>query len=420
MTLNNRFVRSATWDGMATDKGETTPKMVALVSKLAAGEVGLILTGHAFVHEKGRHQPWQLGIHSDEMLPGLSRLADAVHHQGGKIAVQLGFGGSYLSKERVGRMTLQNLFEVVKAFGEASRRAKTAGFDGVQILAAHGFLISQFLCPRYNARTDRYGGDIGNRARILMEVVESVRTATGSAFPVLAKLNCRDFVEGGLSLEDSIRVGQMLQAAGIDAIELSGGLLNNPNLLAENIRTEAQEAYFRQEASAFKEKVRVPLILVGGIRSYSVSQRLVEAGIADYVALCRPFIREPGLIRRWKAWDLRKAECISCNNCIEQAKKGDGISCVPLDAADAEPFYVQSTREIPADSCHPPGTSYVVSFGLRQRESGFFPEIRVQMAHRGKPSSGGIFFPAGTQDPLKVHRAVEALLQEQAKQRGGG
>ena len=188
MTLSNRFVRSATWDGLASDEGACTPRMNDLMAKLADGGVGMIITGHAFVHQLGWHQPWQLGIHTDELIPGLKAMTDAVHEKGGKIVVQLGYGGTYLSKSRVRRMRDQDLQEVFRAFGQAAMRAKRAGFDGVQIFAAHGFFLSQMLCPRYNDRTDEYGGNIDNRARALMEVLSSVRNTVGPAYPILVKL----------------------------------------------------------------------------------------------------------------------------------------------------------------------------------------------------------------------------------------
>ena len=413
MTLSNRFVRSATWDGLATDEGACTPRMNDLMARLADGGVGLIITGHAFVHQLGWHQPWQLGIHTDERIPGLKAMTDAVHEKGGRIVVQLGYGGAYLSKSRVRRMRDQDLQEVFKAFGQAAIRAKRAGFDGVQIFAAHGFFLSQMLCPRYNDRTDEYGGNIDNRARALMEVLKSVRNAVGPAYPILVKLNVQDFVENGLTLEDSVRVGVMLQEGGTDAIELSGGLLNNPNLMREKIRSEEDEAYFKEEARAFKEKVQVPLILVGGIRSYYVAKQLVEEGTVDYISICRPFIREPDLINRWKTGDLQKAACISCNNCIEQAKKGEGISCVPLEDATAESFFPQLSEEIPASPPHPPGTSYRISIGLEQWESNFIPVVKIQMVHDGEVSEGGPSFPLGTEDHAKVSRAIAGLLEKQ-------
>jgi 2,4-dienoyl-CoA reductase-like NADH-dependent reductase (Old Yellow Enzyme family) len=198
----------------------------------------------------------------------------AVHDRGGNIVIQLGYGGAYLSKSRVRNMSLQDILEVVKSFGQAAMRAKDSGFDGVQIFAAHGFFLSQFLCPRYNDRTDEYGGDIRNRAKVLMEVLQSVRNAVGQNYPVLVKLNCQDFVEKGLSLEDALQAGVMLEKGGIDAIELSGGILNNPNLMRNDINSEKDEAYFRDDARAFKEKIQVPLILVGGIRSLNRSSCL--------------------------------------------------------------------------------------------------------------------------------------------------
>jgi 2,4-dienoyl-CoA reductase-like NADH-dependent reductase (Old Yellow Enzyme family) len=388
--------------------------MIDLMAKLADGGVGLIITGHAFVHQQGRHQPWQLGIHTDELVPGLKAMTEAVHEKGGKIVVQLGYGGAYLSKSRVTGMTVQDLQEVFKAFGEAALRAKEAGFDGVQIFAAHGFFLSQLLCPRYNDRTDAYGGAIENRARALMEVLQSVRSAVGQEYPVMVKLNVQDFAENGLTLEDSVQVGIMLQEAGVDAIELSGGLLNNPNLMREKIRSEEDEAYFKGEARAFKEKIQVPLILVGGIRSYYVAKQLVDTGTVDYISMCRPFICEPDLINRWKAGDVDKAACISCNNCIEQAKKGEGISCMPLEEAEPESFFPQVSEEIPASPPHPAGTSYRISIGLEQWESNFIPVVKIQMIRDGTVSEVAPSFPLGTEDHAIVSKTIADLLDKQA------
>ena len=414
LVLPNRFIRSATWDGLATDDGAPTPRMVALMGKLARGGVGLIITGHAYVHPHGQHQPWQLGIDREECMPGLQSMTDAVHDNGGKIVIQLGYGGAYLSKSRVRNMTAQDMGNLVTAYGHAAGRAKRAGFDGIQIFAAHGFFLSQMLCPRYNDRTDDYGGNIRNRARLLLEVTREIRNSVGSDYPVLVKLNCRDFVDNGLTLEESIQVGVMLEEKGIDAIELSGGLLNNPNLMKDGIHTEEEEAYFQEEAGAFKEKIRVPLILVGGIRSYGVAERLVNDGTADYISMCRPFISEPDLINRWKAGDHSKAACISCNNCIEQAKKGEGIRCVPLEKSAPEIFFPQLTRVVPASAPHEPGTGYQVSIGIEQRDADFIPVIKIQMVRNGEVLDKGPSFPLGSGDHEAVHEAICDLLEKHA------
>jgi 2,4-dienoyl-CoA reductase-like NADH-dependent reductase (Old Yellow Enzyme family) len=412
MTLSNRFVRSATWDGMATDSGEVTQSMILLMKQLAEGGVGLIITGHAFVHEKGRHQPGQLGIHQDDLIPGLQRMTRVVHEKGGRIAVQLGYGGAYLSRRRIREMTRQDIRDVTGAFGEAAERGKASGFDGVQILAAHGFLLSQFLCPRYNDRTDDYGGILPNRVRILLETLQSIRNKVGPDYPVFIKLNCRDFVENGLTLDESVQIGVMLQEKGIDAIELSGGLLNNPNLMKNDILEEKDEAYFKEEARVFKSRIRIPLILVGGIRSFGTARRLVEEGVSDYISLCRPLIREPGLIKRWKTGDFRKAFCISCNNCIEQGRSGKGLSCVPLEKTKAETFFPQFVEEIPASEPYFPGTSYRVSFGLEQQETGFIPVVKIEMVRDKKVLNQGPSFSYGSQDHLKVFKIIEDLFNK--------
>jgi 2,4-dienoyl-CoA reductase-like NADH-dependent reductase (Old Yellow Enzyme family) len=420
MSLPNRFIRSATWDGLASDDGACTQAMIDLVARLSKGGVGMIITGHAYIHPHGQHQPWQLGIHRDELITGLRKMTGAVHDNDGKIVLQLGYGGAYLSRSRLRQMSVNDMEGLVKDFGRAALRAKKAGFDGVQIFAAHGFFLSQLLCPRYNDRNDGYGGSIENRARALLQILQSVREAVSRDYPVLAKLNCRDFVENGLTLEDSVQVGLMLEQGGIDAIELSGGLLNNPNLLKVGIESKEGEAYFRKEARAFKEKIDVPLILVGGIRSFSTAESLLEADIADYISMCRPFIREPDLINRWKSGDRRKAACISCNNCVEQAKNGNGIACVPLEETASQTFFPQATEIIRASPPHRPGTGYQISVGLEERDSNYMPVVKIEMVYDGIVADIGPSFPLGSEDHDRVNSAINELLKKQGSMQAKG
>ncbi len=417
MSLANRFIRSATWDGLADDDGNCTARLIELMSNLASGGVGLIITGHAFVRKDGQHSPWQLGIDRDELIPSLNKMTRAVHEQNGKIAVQLGYGGAYLSKSRIRSMSGSDIQEVVKAYGQAAVRAKEADFDAIQIFAAHGFFLSQFLCPRYNDRTDQYGGNIQNRARILLEVLEALRQAVGPDYPILVKLNVQDFVENGLTLEDAIRVGVMLEKNSIDAIELSGGLLNNPNVLQTYIKSESDEAYLQNEASAFKEKIKVPLILVGGVRSYNVARQLIEQGVTDYISMCRPFICEPGLVKRWQTGNLTKAACISCNNCVEQVKAGHGISCIPCEESEPETFFPQLTKTISASHPHPPGTNYRISIGLEQVDTGFSPVAKVEIEYNGKVTGQIPHYPLNTDDYEKVNKVVTELIKKQATEK---
>ena len=412
LTLPNRFIRSATWTGMADDNGKCTSRLIELMSRLAKGGVGLIITGHTYVHQNGRHSPWQLGIDQDELIPSLQNMTEAVHEAGGRIAVQLGYGGAYLSKSRVRSMSKSDIQELIRAYAQAATRAKEAGFDAVQIFAAHGFFLSQLLCPRYNDRTDIYGGNIQNRARVLLEVLDAIRNAVGSSYPVLVKLNSHDFVENGLSLDDALKVGLMLEKGGIDAIEISGGLLNNPKALRDDIKSEEDEAYFQDEARAFKKKIKVPLILVGGIRSYNVARQLIEQGVADYISMCRPFICEPDLVNRWQTGNLTKAACISCNNCVEQAQAGYGISCIPRVETKAETFFPQLTETIPASPPHPPDTNYRISIGLEQIAVEFSPVVKVEMECNGKILIQTPYFPLGSDDYRKVSRTIAKLIEK--------
>ncbi len=348
MKLANRFVRSATWEGMATEDGACTPRLIDLLTNLARGGVGLIITSHAYVSREGQAGPWQLGAYTDTLVSGLEAMVKAVHKNGGKIVMQLAHAGFFAFAKLTGQMplapsnvegfaksprremTVEDIRNVIKSYGAAAKRAQKAGFDGVEIHAAHGYLLSQFLSPAFNRRADEFGGEIKHRARALLEVLREIRQTVGRDYPVMVKMNCRDFIENGLELEDSLKVGNMLVSEGIDAIELSGGVLVGGKLQPSRmgIKSEEKEAYFQNEARAFKESVNTPLILVGGNRSFAVAERLVNQGVADYISMSRPFIREPALINRWKAGDLRRAACVSDNQCFIPPGKGRGVYCL--------------------------------------------------------------------------------------------
>jgi 2,4-dienoyl-CoA reductase-like NADH-dependent reductase (Old Yellow Enzyme family) len=229
-------------------------------------------------------------------------------------------------------MTGDDFRMVAEAFGKAAARVQEAGFDGVQIHAAHGYLLSEFLSPFYNKRNDQYGGSLENRARLLLEVVHNIRDKVEDRFPVMVKMNSQDFVTGGLTVEEMLEVASMLASAGIDAIELSGGTRYSGDYVPVRpgkLDTENKEVFYLEAAKKFKERLRVPLMLVGGIRSYAVAERIIREGIADYISLSRPLIREPDLVNRWKSGDTGKARCLSDNLCYDQAKKtGEELYCV--------------------------------------------------------------------------------------------
>ncbi|MFW6052866.1 MAG: NADH:flavin oxidoreductase [Desulfosalsimonas sp.] len=347
LTLANRFVRSATYEGLAEEDGAVATALSKMMVDLAKGGVGLIISSHAYVSRQGKAGPGQLGAYKDELVSGLSKMADAVHDAGGKILLQLAHAGYHaytpatgqppcapsdlgISKTPRHALTAEEIAQIKENFALAAQRAKTAGFDGVQIHAAHGYLLSQFLSPYYNRRTDEYGGSIENRARAPIEVLQAVRQTVGENYPVLIKMNCRDFHENGLELEDSLKAAQMVEENGIDAIELSGGLLINKQFTPSRPgkRSENQKPYYEGEAMEFKKKINVPLILVGGNRSYATAERLVSQGTTDYIAMARPLIREPGIVNRWESGNLEDSACISDNQCYQGIRAGLGVYCV--------------------------------------------------------------------------------------------
>ena len=356
MTLRNRTIRSATYEGLADNDGACTEAMTDLVSHVAEGGIGLLITGYAFVSPEGRGLPRQMGLHSDAMIAPLRAMADAVHAHGGKLVVQIAHSGAETLTQITGyeplgpsaidpgpsilrrtpgvacrEMTQADIHRVVVAFGAAAARAQQAACDGVQIHSAHGYLLNQFLSPHYNKRLDGYGGSLENRARFLREVVDETHRVTGPAFPILVKINSDDFLEDGFTPEEMTVVCKMLEEHGVDAIELSGttltGKIAGP-IRKGNPETEADEVYYRHAGRLYKEHVAVPLIHVGGIRSYSVAQELVETGEADYVAFSRPLIREPNLVARWQSGDRSRSKCISCNECTGPLHHGLGIKCI--------------------------------------------------------------------------------------------
>lgn len=351
LELQNRAIRSATWSGVGDDRGDITDRAVDFYQTLGDSGIGLIITGYQYVMPNGAHLPYMIGNYEDRQEEGLRRLASAVHRGGGNLVAQLVHAGARANPRRIPpgeeiwapsaipdpncdkrpvEMTKRQIMQLVEAYAAAADRSRRAGFDGVQLHAAHGYGISQFLSQARNKRGDAYGGKISRRYRFLGEVLEAVRGAVGDDFPILVKLNGHDYEDGGLIPDEAIEVAKRLADDGIDAIEVTGGSAASPRELGP-IRTgiiaEEDEGYFAAMAARFKDAVGVPIICVGGIRSLKTVSDLLSGGKADYVAMSRPFIREPHLILRWKAGDTARAACVSCNGCFETGLKGMGISC---------------------------------------------------------------------------------------------
>lgn len=312
MSLKNRFVRSATGESMADRDGVLKEGVFGMYEALSAGGAGLIISGHMYVHERWKCSPRQTGAWDDRHIEGLARMALAAQANGAKSAAQVNYAARPPAE-----MTPDEIEEALGCFVDAARRAVTAGFDAVQIHAAHGYLVSGFLTPSENTRDDEYGGDAAGRRRLLMEIVAGVRETVGAGCPMLCKLGVVDGRDDSLPLEESVQTAAALAETGIDAIEVSstfGGDYANP--AAPGIDGPEKEAYFADAARAVKQAVDVPVILVGGLRSRAVMDRVLDDGTCDLVSLCRPFIYEPDLVNRLAEGKTDVAACISCNKCF--------------------------------------------------------------------------------------------------------
>ena len=367
ITVKNRFVRAATSETMSQPSGAITDAYRTLYRDLARGGAGLILTGHMFVHPRGRYFHRQAGIHSDSLVPSLRQFTSMIHDEGGTIFAELGHAGSqcrdpdvtpmapspvenFVSARAPVSATGDEIEEAIASFGQGARRAREAGFDGVHIHAGHGYLISEFSSPHGNRRDDDWGGDAARRSRFVLAAYGAVREAIGADFPVTVKLGMADSMEaGGLQLEESLDRAAALEDAGVDAIEVSVGIMHLltksagefvgvtakrafQDLVAHRLfYPAAPEAYFLPAARAAKQRLkRVPVILVGGIRTTDTMGRILAEGAADYISMARPFIREPDLPNRIIAGKRGLVDCVSCNVCMEH-EGHDPLQCWRID-----------------------------------------------------------------------------------------
>ena len=348
MTLQNRLIRSATWEGMCDTDGRPTAKLASFYRDLALGGVGLIISGYTYVRPEGKQLPGKMGIHTDKFRDAMQELTDGVHQAGSKLCIQLVHAGGQADSANAGRqplapsaiqtdqypempaeMSLADIKDIIIAFGAGASRAKKWGFDAVQLHGAHGYLINQFLSPLTNHRSDQYGGSLENRCRFLLETYRAVRSAVGPDYPIMIKLNGSDNLEGGLSIDDAIYAAKTLDSEGIDAIEVSGGTpaSGDQSPARTKINSPDKEAYNLDLAKQIKSAVSCPVMVVGGFRSFEVVEQTIN-DTADYISMARPFIREPDLAKRWQQGDRSPARCISCNSCFMPGIKEGGIYCV--------------------------------------------------------------------------------------------
>lgn len=377
LELKNRFIKTATYEGMSTN-GVPDDRLFNFHAEMAANDVALTTVAYGAVNEDGLTHEDQMVI-DESAFPYLKRLADTIHEKGGKISLQLTHCGyftrstRYKSRKPLGPsrtlnkyglmkgrpyskpMTLQDISQTITDFANAARISARAGFDAVEVHMGHGYLLSQFLSPAINKRKDNYGGDLENRTRLSMEIIKAIREALGEGFPILCKLNLSDDFKDGFSLDDCIQTVQMLDDIGVDAVILSGGftsitpfyLMRGEIPLKEMVESEPNylqkfalrffgrsiikkyvfsENFFIEQAKQVRKSTKMKLVYVGGVTSSKGIHEVMEAGF-DMIALGRALIAEPDFLKKIKDNSAHRSPCDQCNICVGYMEK-NGIECV--------------------------------------------------------------------------------------------
>jgi len=304
-TLKNRVWRSATWLALADNEGNVTDEIVRTYEKLAEGGAAMIVTGLTSIVKHDAEIGGGVKFYDDRFIEGHQRLTSAIHKHGALAMMQ-----TAIVDGPVDALTTEQVEDIVQQFGDATHRAEQAGYDGVQIHAAHFFYLSKFISPLINHRTDRYGGDQRNRSRILYEILKDMRSKTSDDFLITMKINSTDEYPGGLTVQDFLVSCKLMADADIDAIEVSGNGTSHTG-----VKAGRNEGYFRAAAMSLAALVDVPVVLVGGLRSVEKINQFLNDTKIEYVSLSRPLIREPNLINRWQSGDITPSLCVSCNTC---------------------------------------------------------------------------------------------------------
>jgi 2,4-dienoyl-CoA reductase-like NADH-dependent reductase (Old Yellow Enzyme family) len=377
ISIRNRFIRSATHEGMGDTDGAPMESLEKLYLRLARGGVGAIVTGYAGVLPQGRCSfPGMLMMHDDLLVPAYRRLVESVHREGAPLIMQIAHCGRqtrsavtgmrtvapspirdrYFSEEVPQELTEEGIREIIDAFVDAAARVRAAGFDGVQLHLAHGYLLAQFLSGYTNRRRDRWGGSLENRFRIVSEIMKGIQGRLGD-YPVLAKMNGYDGMPGGMRPDEAVKIAVMLEASGCSAVEISSGtiaeglaIMRGPRLptdallAANNFKLAAlpgilrpgfarflplfspaspkpYRSYNLEVASVIRKAVSIPVIAVGGIHAFKDASRAIADGAADFVSMSRPFIIEPSIVKRYEEGRQDGSRCTMCNYCAIMIEK---------------------------------------------------------------------------------------------------
>lgn len=323
MKLQNRVLRTACGDSHGVN-GHLTDEDIKLYDELADGGIGALITGYTYVSNYGMSEDiGMFGICDDSFITDYQRLTAAVHKKNANIILQLVHLGSGTLMKDVpiyapsvvenamthtipeAEMSVEDIIRIEDEFVNAAVRAQKSGFDGIELHAAHGFLINQFLSPHYNKRTDIYGGSVENRSRFAVEIITKLREALGGDYPILVKVMSEEIFEDGITPSEFITQCKLLEAAGASAIEVSGPWMTY----------KQKEPYFLEHARALAEQITIPVILTGGVRNIQTAEDILDNTQIKYIGLCRPFINNPLLLNKWKSGERSDSACVSCGAC---------------------------------------------------------------------------------------------------------
>ncbi len=315
MELKNRFIRSATQELMAEEDGHLNGRLYELYENLAKGGVGLIITSGAYITADSKSMPGQIGFYNDNFIEEYQKLTDTIHGHESKVLLQVGYGTKNGQNLKPDDVSLEDIEAIISAFGDTAARAEKAGFDGVEIHAAHGFFLSQFLNNRTNMRIDQYGGNLENNARIIIEIYNAIRNKTSKDFVVFLKVNSFDEIDSEKAFESCQYICSQLSNSGIDGIEISG----------EGETSDYKESVYRDYADKISaSNNNIPIILVCKNRTPDTMMQILNTTGIEYFALSRPLIRQPDLVSLWMK-DLNEVpKCISCSKCMQP----NGTSCI--------------------------------------------------------------------------------------------
>ncbi len=380
VTLRNRTIRAAAFEGMCPNNLPSN-QLTAYHKAVAAGGIGMTTVAYAATERSGLSFPHQLLLNEDA-LPGLRVLTESVHKEGAACSIQIGHCGNMAKRSVTGlrplaptsrinmygptfpkAMTRSEIQESAKAFGRAVNLVRSAGFDAVEVHAGHGYLISQFLSPYTNNRTDEFGGSLENRSRFMRMVMDEVMQAAGTDMAVLVKMNMRDGFESGMQLDESLEVAKMLQEAGADALVLSGGFVSKApmyilrgkmpvKVLAHYMddammkvfvrlfgdilikKEKFEEAYFLSDALRFREQLDIPLVYVGGLISREKIDEVLDNGF-ELVAMARALLKDPDFVNKLLNEEFSQSTCDTCNFCIAKMYSRE-VSCIQNEKLTAE------------------------------------------------------------------------------------